>query len=61
MPLNPQTGAGRKQRIPLGFGRLSAEVGDHIGQFYERAEERANTVVGFVKAGLDAGEKCVAM
>ena len=46
-------------RVPLGFGNLYASAGDHIGHFYQTAEERTNVVVDFLRAGLEAGEKCM--
>ncbi len=46
-------------RVPLGFGHLYASAGDHIGHFYQTGEERTNLVVSFLRAGLEAGEKCM--
>lgn len=47
--------------IPLGFGELFASPGDHIGQFYQSKEECHAMLVAFLKAGHDAGEKCVCL
>ena len=46
-------------QIPLGFAELYASPGDHIGHFYQTREESRDLVVGFLKTGRDAGEKCV--
>lgn len=46
-------------RVPLGFGNLYASAGDHIGHFYQTAEERTKVIVSFLRAGLEAGDKCV--
>lgn len=48
-------------RVPLGFGDLYASAGDHIGHFYQSSEEEKTVLVSFVKAGIDAGEKCVCL
>ena len=45
--------------VPLGFGELTVSTGDHVGHFYGSREEWRNVVVPFLKAGLDAGDKCV--
>ncbi len=47
--------------MPLGFGDLYASAGDHIGHFYQSSEEEKTVLVSFVKAGIDAGEKCVCL
>ena len=46
-------------RVPLGFGNLYASLGDHIRHFYQTNEERTSVVASFIKAGLEAGDKCV--
>ena len=50
---------GPRLPIDLGFGGLHASIGDHIGHFYRSREEWRLLVVGFLKAGLEASEKCV--
>ncbi len=61
MPKNPETGSdpGTHGRVALGFGNLYASVGDHFGHFYQTEEEWKNILVPFLKAGLEAGDKCV--
>ncbi len=49
----------RSPKIPLGFGNLNATIGDHIGHFYETSEEWKETLVSFLVAGLESGDKCV--
>lgn len=49
----------KEDRIPVGFGHLSASVGDHIGHFYETPKERNNILVSFLTTGLEAGDRCV--
>jgi len=44
---------------PWGLAVSIASVGDHIGHFYQTGEERTNLVVSFLRAGLEAGEKCM--
>lgn len=46
-------------RVPLGFGNLSALPGNHIAHFYETPEEWKSLLVSYHKAGLEAGDKCV--
>ena len=52
---------GQKTRVPLGFGNLYASTGDHIGHFYRTKDEERDVYVSFLKAGLEAGEKCVCL
>ncbi len=61
MAENPGTdvSGGENGGVPMGFGGLFASVGDHIGHFYQTGEERTNLVVSFLRAGLEAGEKCM--
>ena len=48
-------------RVPLGFGNLYASVGDHIGHFYETAEDGQEVLVSFLEAGLAGHDKCVCL
>lgn len=61
MPENPQPGRNsqRRDRVALGFGNLHASPGDHIGHFYQTRQEWKDVIVPFLKAGVEAGEKCV--
>lgn len=45
--------------IALGFGGLSAEYGDHIAHFYSSHEECQELLLGYLREGMRAGEKCV--
>lgn len=49
----------RGDRVALGFGNLHASPGDHIGHFYQTRKEWKEVIVPYLKAGLEAGEKCV--
>lgn len=52
--------AHRMDRVDLGFGGLSASIGDHIGHFYETREEWRALLIGFLTAGLQTPDnKCV--
>ncbi len=51
----------QKDRVPLGFGNLYASAGDHIGHFYRTSEEEMSVLVSFLKAGLEAHDKCVCL
>lgn len=55
------SGITKEGRIPLGFGDLYASAGDHIGHFYQSSEEEKTVLVSFVKAGIEAGQKCVCL
>ena len=47
-------------RVDLGFGGLSASIGDHIGHLYQTQEEWRTLLVGFLAAGLQTSDnKCV--
>ncbi len=47
-------------RVDLGFGDLSASIGDHIGHLYQTREEWRTLLVGFLAAGLQTSDnKCV--
>ncbi len=47
-------------RVDLGFGGLSASIGDHIGHLYQTREEWRTLLVGFLAAGLQTPDnKCV--
>ncbi len=56
-----QSNQGKRERIDLGFGGLSASAGDHIGHFYRTSDEEMNVLVSFLTAGLEASEKCVCL
>ena len=61
MSESPQIGMGgaRPDRVPLGLGSLYVSIGDHIGHFYQTKEEWKALLVSWLKAGLEAGDKCV--
>ena len=63
METKQQTGIPKdqKDRVPLGFGNLYASAGDHIGHFYRTTEEELSVLVSFLKAGLEARDKCVCL
>lgn len=45
--------------VPLGFGDVTAEVGDHIAHFF-RGEAQRFTVLGpYLETGLRRGDRCV--
>lgn len=47
-------------RIDLGFAGLTAALGDHIGHYYQNAEECQALAVDYFAAGLQSGdEKCL--
>jgi hypothetical protein len=46
-------------RIPLGFGDITASVGDHIGHFYKGAAQRFSVLGPFIGAGLQRADQCV--
>lgn len=48
-----------REKVSLGFGNLYSTPGDHIGHFYQSREEWSDVAIPFVRAGLEAGEKCV--
>lgn len=50
-----------RQQVALGFGDLYANLGDHIGHFYETPAQGQRTLLDFFAAGLDAGDKCAYM
>ncbi len=45
--------------IPLGFGGVEAEVGDHIAHFFRGEDQRLSVLGPYVEAGLRRGERCV--
>lgn len=57
----PQGGSGwsPSEPVALGFGGLTASVGDHIGHFYQTREEWQQVLIPYLKTGLEAGDKCV--
>jgi len=51
----PQTHAS----IPLGFGEVTAGVGDHIAHFFRGEEQRFSVLGPYVETGLRRGDRCV--
>jgi hypothetical protein len=47
------------ERIPLGFSGLHANVGDHIGHFFNTSDEWESILIPYFKAGLERGDICV--
>ena len=50
------------QRIELGFAGIEVSQGDHIGHYYQHADECVTVATDIMAAGLgDAGDKCVCL
>jgi hypothetical protein len=45
--------------IPLGFGEVTAGVGDHIAHFFRGEEQRFSVLGPYVETGLRRGDRCV--
>ena len=48
-----------REDIPLGFGDVTASVGDHIGHFYRGSDQMFSVLGPYVAEGLRRGERCV--
>ena len=48
-----------KASVPLGFGDVTASVGDHIGHFYRGSDQMFSVLGPYVAEGLRRGDKCV--
>ena len=61
MPNAAASGSGRSRRraIPLGFGGITARVGDHIAHFYDTSEQQIRVLGPFIATGLRNGDRCV--
>lgn len=44
--------------IPLGFGGVTASVGDHIAHFYKGPDQRFSVLGPYVSRGLQRGDRC---
>lgn len=47
--------------VPFGPTGMSVSVGDHICAFYRTSTGRDEILVPFLQAGLDRGDKCIAV
>ncbi len=47
--------------IALGLPGVTLEPGDHICAFYRGAEGRDEVLLPYLRAGLEAGDKCIAV
>ena len=45
--------------IPLGFGDVSADVGDHIAHFFRGDDQRFSVLGPYIEAGLRRDDRCV--
>jgi hypothetical protein len=45
--------------VPLGFGGVEADVGDHIAHFFRGDAQRFAVLGPYIKAGLRRDERCV--
>jgi len=43
---------------PLGFGNVTASVGDHIAHFYKGADQRFSVLGPYIATGLRRGDQC---
>lgn len=54
-----QPKVGDSTRVPLGFGDITASVGDHIAHFYRGSNQRFNVLGPYIAEGIRRGDKCV--
>jgi len=59
MSTTEQTDAQHDDPVPLGFGEVTATVGDHIAHFFQGADQRFSVLGPYVEKGLRRGERCV--
>jgi hypothetical protein len=45
--------------VPLGFGDVSADVGDHIAHFFRGNDQRFSVLGPYIETGLRRGDRCV--
>ena len=45
--------------VPLGFGDVSADVGDHIAHFFRGNDQRFSVLGPYIESGLRRGDRCV--
>ena len=45
--------------VPLGFGDVSADVGDHIAHFFRGDDQRFSVLGPYIETGLRRGDRCV--
>ncbi|MFQ5865757.1 MAG: MEDS domain-containing protein [bacterium] len=50
---------GDRKNVPLGFGNITAFIGDHIAHFYRGTKEMLSVLGPYVAEGMRRGEKCV--
>jgi len=44
--------------VPLGFGNVTAAIGDHIAHFYKGSDQRFSVLGPYVATGLRRGDRC---
>jgi len=45
--------------VPLGFGEVTAEVGDHIAHFFRGDDQRFSVLGPYIETGLRRDERCI--
>jgi len=45
--------------VPLGFGDVTASVGDHIAHFFRGDDQRFSVLGSYLETGLQRGDRCV--
>jgi len=45
--------------VPLGFGDVTAAVGDHIAHFFRGDDQRFSVLGPYIQAGLRRGDRCI--
>jgi hypothetical protein len=55
----PKMDAQTDTDVPLGFGDVTATVGDHIAHFFRGDDQRFSVLGPYVETGLRRGDRCV--
>lgn len=45
--------------VPLGFGDVTADVGDHIAHFFRGDDQRFSVLGPYIRTGLRRGDRCI--
>lgn len=57
--MTTRTKNGKRGSVPLGFGGVTAFVGDHIAHFYRGSSQMLSVLGPYIAEGIRQGDKCI--
>ncbi len=57
--MSTQSNSDKSTKVGLGFGGVTASIGDHIAHFYRTGEQKFDVLGPYIAEGIRSGDRCL--